>query len=196
MFISCIRFVVLFALVAVSLPAALISVDPTPQTAMLGEMPSFDINVSGLGAFSAPSVSTFDVDVAFDSTILAFNSVTFGVGLDLFAFGFNVTGVTPGAGTVNVFEVSFDFPSDLDTLQAGAFTLFTVKFDAIGPGTSSINLGVNSLGDSIGDRLLADTTPGSITVAAVPEPSTISLLLAGLGLAVVRMRRKHADRRG
>lgn len=196
MFLSCSRFLLAFALVAGALPAAMLSVDPTPQTAMIGDMPSFDINVSGLGAFSAPSVSAFDVDVAFDSTVLAFNSVNFGVGLDLFAFGFNIIGVTPGPGTVNVFEVSFDFPSDLDTLQSDAFTLFSVKFDAIGPGTSSINLSVNTLGDSIGDPLQADATPGSVTVAAVPEPSTISLLLAGLGLAAVRLRRKSASRRG
>lgn len=194
MFISWPRLALLFILAVGTLPAALITVEPTPQTASVGDMPTFDINISDLGNFSAPSISVYDFDVAFDSSVLAFNSVTFGTALDLFALGFNITGVTPGPGTVNVFEISFDFPSDLDTLQPGAFTLFSVNFDAIGVGTSSIDVAVNSLGDSIGNPVIFDATSGSIavsSVASVPEPSTVSLLLAGLAFAAVRVRRKR-----
>ncbi len=176
MFISWPRLALLFILAVGTLPAALITVEPTPQTASVGDMPTFDINISDLGNFSAPSISAYDFDVAFDSSVLAFNSVT------------------PGPGTVNVFEISFDFPSDLDTLQPGAFTLFSVNFDAIGVGTSSIDVAVNSLGDSIGNPVIFDATSGSIavsSVASVPEPSTVSLLLAGLAFAAVRVRRKR-----
>lgn len=170
----------------------MLSVDPAVSSVGVGDMPAVNINISDLGNFAAPSVSAFDIDVAFDPTVLSFSSVSFGTALDLFNFGTNITGVTPGALSVNVFEISFDFPGDLDTLQPGAFTLFTVNFNAIAPGNSSIVLSVNDLGDSIGNPI-ADPglSTGSIEVgvAAVPEPGTISLLMAGLAIAAVRFRR-------
>ncbi|MBI1353693.1 MAG: PEP-CTERM sorting domain-containing protein [Acidobacteria bacterium] len=170
----------LLFLTAVS-PAATISVDPSTQSVSLGTSASVDVNVADLGILTAPSLSTYDIDVAFDPTILSFTGATFGDGLDLFLFGLNIQAATPGVGTVNLFDLSFDLPTDLDDLQADAFKLFTLTFDTIGPGTSPITLSVNAFGDSLGDPLDVTPTSGELTVtASVPEPSTIGLLLAGL----------------
>ena len=99
------------------------------------------ILVSGLGAFSAPSLAAYDLDLSYDSTRFAFDSAAFGDQLDLFGLG-SIYGAVdekniPNA--VNLFEVSIDSPTDLDTLQADAFTLVTVTFDVL------FNAGVGAL---------------------------------------------------
>lgn len=168
---------------------------PPSQTVVTGTPIDVGIAISRLGAGSAPSLGTFDVVVNFDPTILGFNSVAYGdpgLGdqLDLFGFGsFIVT--TPGLGFVNLFELSFDFPIDLDTLQAGSFTLATLTFDTLMPGTSPLGLNVNALGDSFGDTLSAEVGSGSVDV--VPEPATIFLFGSGV-IGLVAWRVKAATR--
>jgi hypothetical protein len=114
---------------------------------------------------------------------------------DLFSLG-SVTSTTPGAGSVNVFELSLDSPSDLNGLQASAFTLVSLTFNTIAVGTSPLGLTVNALGDADGNALVATTEPGSVTVTGpttVPELDTIWLLATGtISLAM----RRAFDRRG
>ena len=158
----------------------------------------------GLGDFAPDSLSTFDLDVSFDASVLGFNNVSFGdpiLGdqLDLFGFG-SITDATPGGGIVNLFELSFDLPGDLDTLQAGSFTLAVLTFDALATGTSALTVGINAIGDAIGDPLSATVSDGSIAVSpaiAVPEPASISLFivaLVALGFMSRRHKREHQIR--
>jgi hypothetical protein len=159
------------------------------QEVELGSPVDVPIVVSGLGDAAPPSLSSFDLDVSFDPSILAFDSVAFGdplLGdqLDLFGSG-SLTDVLPGAGTVNLFELSFDLPSDLDTLQAGSFTLATLTFDTLALGTSAIDISANALGDAFGDPLVADLPSGFVKV--IPEPGS-ALLLAFGALAVLILR--------
>ena len=164
---------------------------PTDQAVGVGSSVDVDLVISGLGDFMPDSLGVFDLDVLYDSTILSLTNVAFGdpgLGdqLDLFGFG-SFTGVGAVAGGTNLFEISFDSPLDLDTLQPGSFTLARLTFDVLAQGKSPLDLANVLLGDAGGNPLSATVTPGSI--AGIPEPGTITLFLMGglaLGFAVRR----------
>jgi hypothetical protein len=175
---------IMFLLFSVATASAMtIGFDPSSQSPDVGQTAVVDLVISGLGDYAPDSISTFDLDVGFDSAILGFDSVVFGdplLGdqLDLFGIGSLTLYYDNGAGSVNLFELSFDDPSDLDNLQAGSFTLATLTFDTLAVGFSALEITINTLGDSGGDPLSADLESGSIS--PVPAPATILLLASGL----------------
>ncbi len=170
--------------------AILIGFDSPTNNVTLGSSVDVDLVISGLGDFAPPSLGAFDLDITYDSAIVDLAGVAFGTQLDLLGFG-SIRGVSEVNGTVSLFEISLDFPFDLDTLQPGAFTLATLTFDAIAAGTSSLVTSNEILSDSLGSPLFADTGTGSITVRGVPEPATLALLSLGLaGLGFTRRRIK------
>lgn len=183
--------------------AVTLQFDPAVQTVSVGSTVTVELVIVDLGNGAAPSLSTFDLDVTFDDSILSFLGFVFGdpvLGdqLDLSGLG-SITGVLPGAGTVNVFEVSFDSVADLNDLQAGAFTLGTLSFSALSTGVSDLGLLINTLGDASGDPLAFELVGGRVAVSAVavPGPASLLLVLGGvLGGAAVRARRGSAGARG
>lgn len=165
---------------ASSYAGVLVAVSPSTQSVAAGSQVSIDIKISGLG--SGTALGTFDFNVAFDPALLAYSSFSYGSQLNLFGLG-DIQSVTPGAGTVNVFELSLESVSDLNTLQAPAFLLATLTFDTLSGGTSPLTLAINALGDASGNSIAADLSHGSVTItSSVPEPATYALMLAGLGL--------------
>jgi hypothetical protein len=165
-----------------TLPASAITIgfNPSSQSVSVGSTTTVDLIISGLGDGVAPSLGTFDLDIGFDPSILDFSGATFGNQLDLFGLG-DINAVTPGVGTVNLFELSLESATDLDSLQLGDFTLATLSFTALSGGSSPLSISVNALGDSDGDPLQADLVAGNITsVGAVPEPASLPLI--GIGM--------------
>ena len=170
--------------------AITIGFNPLSQVVSVGSPANVALEISGLGNFAAPSLSTFDLDIAFDSAILGLSAVTFVNQLDILGLG-SIQSSTLGTGTVNLFELSLDSPEDLNSLQADSFVLAYLSFDTLAFGTSPLNLSINALGDAWGDPLVADIQSGS--VSAVPEPST--LILVGSGLVGLGYLRKKFRRR-
>ncbi len=182
---------VLLSVAAFNANAITLSVDPSLQAVEVSDSVSVDVVISELGNFAAPSLGAFDVDVTFDASLLTPTAVTFGTELDLFGFGINPRGVSLG-DPIDVFEISLDSASDLNSLQPGTFTLFSITFSADAAGTSSIDFGTILLADAAGNAFGDPTTVGGeITIrspqGAVPAASPLVLLLSGLcGLVLHR----------
>lgn len=177
--------------------ATVISVTPSSTSVSPDSTVNVALSVSGLGDSSAPSLGTYDITLAFDPSMLGFISASYGdpsLGdqLDLSGFGtFSSTSLTSGA--VELFELSFDSPSTLDTQQAGAFTLADLTFNALAPGVSSLDLTANAVGDSYGNALTVQLADSQLTVSGagpgtIPAPGTEFLL--GAGLLALRFRRR------
>jgi hypothetical protein len=170
---------------SVTVQAISLGFAPPVQNVISGQPVSVALVITDLGQLTPPSLSTFDLDLTFDPTLLAVRSVTFGdpqLGdqLDLLGLG-SVTEATPGGpGRLNLFGLSLDDALTLHTLQAGDFTLATLTYDTLASGTSLLGLTVNALGDAFGDPLLAEVEPGRVIITAIPEPSTLLFLSTGL----------------
>jgi hypothetical protein len=172
--------------------AVLIEVVPSASEIGPGDPVTVRLAISGLGAGSAPSVSTFDLDAGFDPSVLAFAGAGFGdpsLGdqLDVLELGSQFL-ATPGSGTVNLFEISLDSAANLNALQASAFVLATLTFEAVGPGESPLTLTLNALGDAEGQALETDLDPARVIVRSggpVPVTAPAAALLLTLGLILV-----------
>lgn len=178
--------------------AATISFTPhSPDVAVGGEV-LVDLRIDGLDSGAGPSLGVYDLDVTFDSLLLAFVDVSWGDQLDLFGLG-GIRAATPGAGLINLFELSLDAAEDLDGLQAGSFVLATLRFSALSAGSASLGALVTALGDANGNPLEAVVQNGAIRVTdgtdpeptPVPEPGT--LLLVSTGALLTTMRRRRHD---
>lgn len=163
--------------------ATTISLSPVSQTSSLGSTVQVDLDISGVNNGATPSLAAWDVSISADPTILSFNSATFGTNLDVLGLG-DIQSVTSAAnGTTELYEISLDSAADLSSLQAQDFTLATLYFNTSGPGITPLDISIDSLADANGNALEAGVTSATITVAqpaAVPEPSTLALLLPAL----------------
>lgn len=166
---------------ALAADAASISVSPSAASLSLGDTLDVAILVDGGGS----AVGGFDLDLEYDAAILQFDSVTFGGGLDLGVLGSLRSSDGTLAGTVSAFEVSFEDPNDLSAAQPPTFALLTVRFVAVGAGTSALDVLAGPSGTALSDAfggVLATSFSGSSV--AVPEPALMALLaVAGLRFA-------------
>jgi hypothetical protein len=139
-------------------------------------------------------LSTYDLDLNYDSSRLSFAGAVFGdpvLGnqLDLFNFGSNLTTAEISSpGVLNLFELSFDLPDELNALQADTFILATLSFDVHNAGTSQFDIVMNALGDADGNPLVdVSVTPAAITT--VPLPPAFFLMFSGLLTVLATMRK-------
>jgi hypothetical protein len=161
--------------------AASITLSPATLAPPSGSTFSLDVVVSGLGAGVAPSLGAFDLDVAYDPAQLTFSGASFGTFLGT-PPGEAITDVLPGAGSVNLAEVSLLAPAALDGMQPASFTVATLQFVALSeiPSVVSVSSGLlsDAFGAPIGIESLASATVSP--TSAVPEPGAFLLYAAGL----------------
>jgi hypothetical protein len=174
-------------LLASSAQAATLSLSPTPISVVQGDSFVLDLRISDL---AGAEVGGFDVDLAFDSALLSFSSVTFSTLLGDEALGQILTDVIPGASTLNVAAVSLLSAAALDALQADPVLLASLTFQALSPGSGSILISSAELTDALAAGItLGAFAPVPVTVA-IPEPAT--WLPVALGLALLARRRRRA----
>lgn len=174
---------------------------PASQDVNIGDTAVVDLQVVGVGNFTFPSLGAFDVTVLFDPSILSFVGATFGGFLGDIGLGEASATTTPGAGGVNLFEVSLlegnaatcvlCVPPYLNDLQPSSFVIASLSFQALASGSSQLSLSNVILSDENGDELVnPDLLTGVINVRSggggvvIPEPSTLLLFgtsLCGIG---------------
>ena len=133
----------------------------TPDVAV-GDSVVVAVVVSGLIAGRAPSLGSLDLDVAFNVSVLGYQDATFSLLLGDPALGEAVTasGLVPAG--VDLFELSFLDPAELDALQPDEFAIAALAFSA----------------DAAGLALPLDEV-GSLTIR-VPEPGCVPLWLLAI----------------
>jgi hypothetical protein len=176
--------------------APIIYVDPVPVVVEVGEAFSVDIWIKDL----LETIGAFDVDMAFNDTILAGTGFT----------------VDPDGNFVNDFGglLSLGFSANLvniaeagdpagNNLALAPFKLGTINFTASALGNTLLTFPYHALSnDPGGSPLLANsvqpgivcvvddkTAPVNCAVRAVPEPGFLALIGVGLGAFVARRRR-------
>lgn len=192
------RLIVLILAANVCWGAAL-SVVPDLQTVSVGESVEIAVQVDGLGNGGPPSLGVLDLDVLFDSNVLSFVGVTWGMGLDVLGLG-SLQFVTSGPGLVNLLEISLDSVDDLNALQPSAFLIASLDFMAVGVGNSPISLRINAIGGADGASIDSTAVDGAVEViegsgSEVPEPGTAILVLLGV-IVVTCFRRQLGTRLG
>lgn len=173
--------------------AITVSANPDATGYELGDTVTIDLTISDLGNGDAPSIGAFDIDLSYDSSVLNFDSVSFGDSvlgnqLDLWGLG-SMAEYAEGNDYINVFELSYDDSADLLAMQADEFVLATFTFTTASEGNSSIGVNINDLSDAYGtNSLSAETVAGNVQV--VPLPAALPLLVSGIAFVSLRSKRK------
>ncbi len=189
---------IVFCLVSPSWAVSL-SLSPSTQNINPTQMGTVDLVVADLGNFVAPSLGAFLVEITFDDSLLAFDSVSYGPSLgDPFD---TIILTTPGAGTVSLDEFSFLFDFELDALQPDTFSLATLTFTGLAPGSSALGFGTIDLSDALGSTIVpssldtASITVNDPQVPPIPEPATFILMATGLaGIAAWKLKQGRKNK--
>ena len=160
-----------------------LSFDPVDPVVSVGDSITVNLVVSGLESLD---LSTYDLNVSYDSGILSFSGYALGSGLgNSTGESFDIGLGDDGFGQINLCEISMLL--DLNS-QEDSFTLATLTFAVIALGSSSLTISVSELGDALGDSI-ATCSIGSANVNVVPIPAAAWLFGSGLlGLAGLRKR--------
>jgi hypothetical protein len=168
-----------------AISAAVLSVDPSYQLRVVGELALVDLTVTGLSDSMAPSLAGFDLTIQYDPSVVTFTDAIFGVALGDPALFLALTQVEiPAPDQVRLLETSLVEPTVLDDTQPDAFTLATLIFTAASPGISPIDYMLVDLVDANAQPLAATANNGVIEVI-VPEPA--GLTLAGSGFLLLML---------
>jgi hypothetical protein len=181
--------------------AAILTTSLSSTSVTTGQQFTLDVLVSGLDAGQA--VAGFDLDLVFDPALLTADHATFGNYLGTVDVG-QFTNALLSPGRADFAAVSMSDAATLLSLQSGTFSLARFVFKATGPGSTAIDFDTLAapgllLSDQFGNAIAVSAAHGAnVDVApatAVPEPSSVALLMAGALMAVVLRARKPRGRR-
>ncbi|MBC7699132.1 PEP-CTERM sorting domain-containing protein [Aquabacterium sp.] len=157
-------------LAAFAAQAQTVSVSPSVTSVHIGDIFTVDLLATGF----PDKIFGGGYNIAFDASILQLDDITFPA-----SWEFLVDKGTKVGGTVSdVFFNTFSAPIK------GDFLTSTLKFKAIGSGTSGITLSESPsfpFGDEFSNAVSVTYVGGVVNVAAVPEPGPVALMLAGMG---------------
>jgi hypothetical protein len=159
----------------------------TPGSAVgLNQTAEVSVWISGLGNYAAPNLGAYDLEIGFNPGVLQFESLSFASYLGYPGNSIPLYELS-SPGVLSILETSL-FNGVLNTLQPGAFPLFSIQFTLTALENSTLTFLSAGLSDGAGNAIYADLQPAS--VYAVPIPSSLLLLSAAvLGLGACR--RKH-----
>ncbi|MCK6371670.1 MAG: cohesin domain-containing protein [Gammaproteobacteria bacterium] len=177
--------------------AATIMLNPSATSIGVGQAVTVDVNIAGLGAGSAPSLSAFDFELTFDDSVLGWAVISFGdpAGdqLDLTYSGAITSYDDSVAGSLFFSEVSLDDQATLESLQPASFRLAQLSFYGMAAGTTVLDLPSITLLDAIGDVITIDAAFAPISVeVVVPVPAAVWMFGSALGTLMVLRRRFQA----
>lgn len=173
--------------------AARIFIDPSSQNVTVGQTLTLDVRIADVIDLYA-----FEFDLGFNPSILSANDGGLegaflpSGGPTLFISGT----IDNGGGTISFIANALN-GSALGV--SGSGILATMRFTALASGSSGINLFNPILLDSnVVDIAVDSIQSGNVTITAatsnIPEPST--LVLIGIGLAGLELRRRRRANRG
>lgn len=166
---------------AAQVQAQTVSVSPSHTEVLLDAAFTVELDASGF----PDKVFGGGYDVSFDPAILRLDDITFPSSWEFLT---SKGQIDNAAGTAtDVFFNTFTAPVKGDFLTA------TLKFTAIGKGSSAITLSASPsfpFGDEGGNAVAVSYVGG--TVAVVPEPTAVALLLAGVACVGWMARRRKA----
>lgn len=162
--------------------AQTVSVVPAHTDTTIGSAFQVDIQATGF----PDKIFGGGYNLAFDPTILKLDGITFPVNWE---FSTSTGLLDAVAGTVS--DINFNtFAAPIK----GDFLTATLKFTAIGAGTSAITLsdsGSFPFGNELSAAVPVTFNGGTVTVAAVPEPGSVALMLGGLACVGWLARRRQ-----
>lgn len=162
--------------------AQTVSITPAVTGVGVGETFSVDIEASGF----PDKIFGGGYNLAFDPTVLQLDGITIPANWE-FATSTGLLDVA--SGTVSdIYFNTFSAPIKGDFLTA------SLKFRAIGAGTSAITLSESvsfPFGDEFSNAVPVNFIGASVT-ASVPEPMGLALMLGGLGCVAWLARRRQA----
>lgn len=173
----------------------LLSFVPSSQSVVLGQPASVELVLSGFPAVNRPTVAGFDLEIAFDPSLLSVTDVSYDTYLgdpDPSASEALVSTTFPSPGYVDIAEVSFHGLPYLSTVQDGVdpLPLASISFDTLAAGTANLGMSWSyppfAVTDENGSPLNVTGIAGSIMVTSgggpgpgptpVPEPGAVLLL--------------------
>lgn len=163
----------------------ILSLSTSATTVNVGDSIVLSVDISGLGATEA--LSAYDLEIGFDTGVLAFVSASF----QGFLGTSSSTAFSVAAGA-QALEVSLLSAATLLATQPGSGVLVDVVLQATGVGTTGINFITPSanLLDQNANALAGSFLPLDGSIEVVPEPATVALIGGGLLLMLGVARRR------
>ena len=159
------------------LAAPIISIQPATQTVSVNDTFSVDVTITDV-----TDLYGFQFDLSFSPAVLAALDITEGAFLPS---GGGTTFFIPGSIDNNAGTISFTADSLIGAISGvtGNGILASVSFQALGAGTSAIELSNIVLQDSVPNDITPfTTTHGTVEVrggTTIPSPDTLLLFLGG-----------------